>query len=192
MRRALAPLNRQWRQRGLPELDIGVGLNTGVMSVGNMGSEARFDYTVLGDPVNLGARLEALTKEYRVGILCGERTAEMVRGDFVLRELDFVRVVGRDRVGRIYELVGEVGDEPRTDGDLERFADGLTAYRARDWDAAEAAFAGLLARHPDDGPSAVFQDRRALRAAPRGRDLRADQHVIPQPCAIGPTFCLTG
>jgi adenylate cyclase len=79
MQAALGPLNRAWAARGKPTIHIGVGINTGPMSVGNMGSEARFDYTVLGDAVNLAARLEPLTKEYGVDILCGEATAAAAR-----------------------------------------------------------------------------------------------------------------
>ena len=105
----LRTLNERWRERGLPEIQIGVGINTGPMSVGNMGSEARFDYTVLGDAVNLGARLEALTKEYGVDILVGEATAKAAGPAYVFREVDVVRVKGRAGAAPVFELVGRVG-----------------------------------------------------------------------------------
>src|SRR5205807_4304374 len=102
---ALGPLNTRWRGQGLPEIAIGVGINTGPMAVGNMGSEARFDYTVLGDAVNLAARLEALTKEYGVPILVGEDTARAA-DRFVFREVDLVRVKGRAGAAPVFELIG--------------------------------------------------------------------------------------
>jgi adenylate cyclase len=95
MHAALAALNGKWVAEGRPEIAIGIGLNTGQMAVGNMGSAARFDYTVLGDQVNLASRLEGLTKEYRVGILVGEATMRAAGDRFVFREIDVVRVKGR-------------------------------------------------------------------------------------------------
>ncbi len=168
---ALRELNAAWRARELPELAIGVGINSGPMSVGNMGSDARFDYTVLGDAVNLGARLEALTKEYGVQILCGERTAELATERFVFRELDSVRVKGRAGAVRIYELVGETDDAPLSSGDLDQFASALAAYREQRFDEAEDGFSAFLDRHPDDGPARVMLSRcRELRAQPPAPD----------------------
>ncbi|MEZ4402785.1 MAG: adenylate/guanylate cyclase domain-containing protein [Kofleriaceae bacterium] len=165
MQAALAPLNRRWAARGLPAVRIGVGINTGPMSVGNMGSEARFDYTVLGDAVNLAARLEPLTKEYGVDILVGEATADAARG-FVFRELGRVRTKGKDRAARIYQLCGRTGDPgvPAA-GARAAWDRALAAYHARRFDEAAAAFAELAADTPDDGAVAVL--------AARARDLAA-------------------
>jgi len=118
---------------------IGIGINTGAMAVGNMGSAARFDYTVLGDQVNLGARLEALTKELGVGILVGEATARGAAGDFVFREIDVVRVKGRAGAVPVFELVGRKGDVTVDPA----FGEALALYRRRDLAAARAAFAAL-------------------------------------------------
>jgi adenylate cyclase len=139
MQDALGELNRGWAARGRPAIAIGIGLNTGAMAVGNMGSAARFDYTVLGDQVNLASRLEALTKEYGVGILVGEATAQAAGARFVFRELDVVRVKGRAGAAPVFELVGRAGAarvEPA-------FAEALAAYRRREFAAAREQFAAL-------------------------------------------------
>jgi len=159
MMAALGPLNKHWRDRDLPEIAIGVGINSGPMSVGNMGSDARFDYTVMGDAVNLGARLEGLTKEYKVQILAGPKTVEAAKDDFVFRELDLVRVKGREGSAQIYELIGPVKSARMSEGDLALYDDALAAYRERDWPKATEKFEGFLARFPDDGPAAVMLAR---------------------------------
>jgi len=166
MQAALAPLNATWKARGLPEIQIGVGINTGAMSVGNMGSEARFDYTVLGDAVNLAARLEALTKEYGVDVLVGEGTATAATR-FVFRELDWVRVVGRGGTAAVFELMAT----PLPAGDATAWTEALAAYRARDFDRAVERWGELAVRHPDDGPTRVMRARaEALRADPPPED----------------------
>jgi adenylate cyclase len=168
---ALEPLNEAWRARGLPELEIGVGINSGPMAVGNMGSEARFDYTVLGDAVNLGARLESLTKDYRVRVLCGERTVEFAGARFVFRELDFVRVKGRAGAARLFELVDTAQGARLSAEELELYADALAAYRERRFDDAELMLSRFLDRVPEDGPAQVMRARcQTLRKAPPPAD----------------------
>ncbi len=162
MQEAVVQLNRKWRTEGKPEIAIGVGLNTGLMSVGNMGTPARFDYTVLGDQVNLGARLEGLTKEYGVDILVGEQTARSAGSQFTFREVDWVRVKGRAGAAPVFELVGRAGAyiDPR-------FSQGLEAYRARDFRTAQQLFAAM----PDDKTCAILAKRCAdLAASPPGPD----------------------
>jgi adenylate cyclase len=139
MQEALVGLNQKWRAEGKPPIAIGVGLNTGTMVVGNMGSSARFDYTVLGDHVNYASRLEALTKDYGAGVLVGAITAEQASPEFVFRELDRVRVKGRAAAAPVYELLGRAGSA-RVD---PRFAEALARYRDRDFAAARALFAAL-------------------------------------------------
>lgn len=171
MLKALEPLNAHWKQRGLPDIAIGIGVNSGPMSVGNMGSRARFSYTVMGDSVNLGARLEGLTKEYRVNVLLGEDTVALIGDRYVCRELDWVRVKGRASTTRIYELMGVAGKVSVTSDELRLYQDGLSNYRARDWDAAAQHFQAFLERHPDDGPAQVMTERIAtLRAQAPGED----------------------
>lgn len=155
----LEGLNAGWTARGLPAIRIGVGLNSGDMSVGNMGSLHRFDYTVIGDRVNLAARLEALTKEYRTAILCGPRTKELAEADFVFRELDFVRVKGRGGTVKIYDLLGRRGECPYTESWLDAYQQALGMYRQKEWRQAADAFAALRSELPDDGPVAVMIER---------------------------------
>ena len=139
MQEELVTLNARWKQQAKPAIAIGIGINTGAMAVGNMGSAARFDYTVLGDQVNYGARLEALTKDYGVGILCGEATVQAAGARFVFREIDLVRVKGRAAAAPVFELVGRVGAGAVD----ERFAGALAKYRAREFAAAREAFEQL-------------------------------------------------
>jgi adenylate cyclase len=167
----LIVLNEAWKKKGLPEIAIGIGVNSGPMSVGHMGSDRKFDYTVLGDAVNLGARLEGLTKEYQVDILAGEATALAAGSAFAFRELDLVQVMGRSGVARIFELVGEADDRPFSDEDLHTFHGALAAYRDQEWDAAEAGFSAFLEAHPEDGPARVMLERIAdLREKAPGDD----------------------
>lgn len=155
MQEVLVGLNKTWAKTGKPAVAIGIGLNTGAMAVGNMGSAARFDYTVLGDQVNLGARLEALTKEYGIGILVGAATAEAAGAGFVFREVDLVRVKGRAGALPVFELVGRAGTpvDPT-------FATALAAYRRREFAAAERTFAALA----DDPVAAILAARCAVLA----------------------------
>jgi adenylate cyclase len=140
MQAALVALNAKWAAEARPEIAIGIGINTGQMAVGNMGSAARFDYTVLGDQVNLASRLEGLTKEYGVGILVGEATMRAAGDRFVFREIDLVRVKGRAGAAPVYELCGRRGEASTR---LGEFASALAAYRRRDFEAARSAFAAI-------------------------------------------------
>lgn len=167
MQAALVDLNRLFAERGLPAIDIGIGINTGPMSVGNMGSQARFDYTVVGDAVNVGSRLEGLTRVYRVGVLIGEATAKAIGQALVVRELDYARVLGRAEAQPIYQLVGSRDQTAIRGEDLELFAAALAHYRIRNWDEAERDFTIFADRHPDDGPTRTFLGRIAeLRTTP--------------------------
>lgn len=146
-----------------PGFGVGVGLNTGVMTVGNMGSDQIFDYTVIGDPVNLGSRVEGLTRVYGVDIVVTSFTREAAGEAFLFRELDRVRVKGRREPVTIYELL----DDPELGPLVRGFEAGLALYRDRRFEAAAAAFEEVLADRPGDGPARVFLARaRQLAADP--------------------------
>ncbi|HEV2336702.1 MAG TPA: adenylate/guanylate cyclase domain-containing protein [Stellaceae bacterium] len=132
MRRRLVELNEAWVAEGRPELHIGIGVNTGECSVGNFGSHQRFNYSLLGDPVNLSSRLEGLTKQYGVDLIIGEETAARL-DDPGLIELDLVAVKGKKNAVRIYTLPPHPVESQQY---LVRHAALLAAYRQRDWDAA--------------------------------------------------------
>jgi adenylate cyclase len=157
--RKLPELQDQWRASGQPVLRVGVGISTGVASVGNMGSALRYGYTAMGDVVNLASRLEGLNKEYRARIIAGETTHAAADHEFLFRELDLIRVQGKQQPVAIYELLA-TRNEP---GDLAEmaamFAEGLASYRRRAWAEAIACFEKILARWPLDGPSEVFLER---------------------------------
>ena len=149
MQAALGDLNKKFAQRGWPILKIGVGVNSGSMTVGDMGSSVRQSYTVMGDAVNLGSRLEGITKQYGVGIVVGEATRELLKKEFVFRELDRVRVKGKDAPVGIYEPLGEEGKVSREDLEgLKLWNQALRAYRAQAWDQAEVMLLNLTRINP--------------------------------------------
>ncbi|MBN2450030.1 MAG: adenylate/guanylate cyclase domain-containing protein [Lentisphaeria bacterium] len=149
MRRRLDALRPEWEARGLPPIEIGIGINSGLMRVGNMGSMSRFDYTVMGDNVNLASRLEGLTKVYRNGTLVSEATRAAAGAAFFCRPIDLVRVKGRTEPVALFEplLEGEPAPELRREVDgLQRAMDG---YRAREFAEAQALFTSLRDARPD-------------------------------------------
>lgn len=167
----LNAVREDFQRRGWPEIRIGVGLNTGQMSVGDMGSQFRQAYTVLGDAVNLGSRLEGLTKGYGVEIIVGEATKAAVP-EYVYRELDVVKVKGKDEPIAIYEPLAtavEVSQEEMSE--LEQHDTALEYYREQEWDKAESAFKKLQKLSPDRKLYDLYLERIAeFREAPPGED----------------------
>ncbi len=160
MMRRLFELQKKWKADGKPPLNIGIGINSGVASVGNMGSELRYGYTAMGDVVNLASRLEGLNKEYRTQILMSANTYQAVHTPgFVFRELDLIRVKGKLQPVTIYELVVTEDDTQDYAERLEMFAQGRACYLRRQWGEAQVIFQKLLERWPDDGPSRTFWKR---------------------------------
>ena len=156
----LLDLQEKWRAEGLPVMEIGIGINTGIASVGNMGSSLRYGYTAMGDTVNLASRLEGLNKEYGTSILISESTRADVTNDrMIIREIDFIRVKGKNQPVTIFEILSEQAAANDGRALVELFSRGREAYKVRDWRTAKAAFEEVLSRWRKDGPSRVFIDR---------------------------------
>ncbi|MFZ3048067.1 MAG: adenylate/guanylate cyclase domain-containing protein [Desulfatirhabdiaceae bacterium] len=155
----LKTLQNKWRQEGKPILEIGVGVNTGPMIVGNMGSERRFDYTVLGDNVNLASRLEGLTKMYGVSIIVSESTWNAAQSNFFGREIDRVRVKGKLQPVGIYQVMARKSDGMFNPKPLETWNAAIQTYRNQDWAMAITLFDKVKQDWPDDPPSQLYQSR---------------------------------
>jgi adenylate cyclase len=141
MVQSVRDLDDEFEKRGWPKLNIGIGLNSGKMNVGNMGSSFRMAYTVMGDSVNLGARLEGLTKEYGVSLMISEYTRNQLPSEWAFRELDCVRVKGKNEPVTIYQPMGPKDAlDPAIRTDLARHRGAMKLYRAQKWDEAEAEF----------------------------------------------------
>ena len=172
MQANLLELNKVFLAKGWPELKIGIGVNSGQMTVGDMGSTVRKAYTVMGDAVNLGSRLESITKQYGVGIIVGEVTREKLKKEFVFRELDRVKVKGKDEPVSIYEPLGLEGEPSRAElEELKQWGQFLRTYRSQDWDTAEVALLNLSRTNPRYLYDKVYAERIAFyRKEPPGAD----------------------
>lgn len=149
----LRELQRRWRAAGLPEVDIGVGISSGPMNVGHMGTETRFNYTVMGDAVNLASRLEGLNKVYDTRVLISAATYTLTRGQVSARRLGVVRVKGKQAPTDIHELRAlgaPVGPDAEA---IQAFEAGVERFLARDFSGAETHFRRVLSLWPEDGPS---------------------------------------
>ncbi|OGR06995.1 MAG: hypothetical protein A3K23_02210 [Desulfobacca sp. RBG_16_58_9] len=153
----LKELGNQWAAQGRPQFRIGVGINSGVAAVGNMGSDRLFDYTAIGDNVNLASRLEGLNKYFGTDILISEATAQTLNGDFILRKVDLVQVKGKAKTLEVFELLGEGTPDPELAQFLEAFHQALTFFRTRRWSESLAALDAALELRPHDPPARRYR-----------------------------------
>jgi adenylate cyclase len=160
MQEKIPALTKEFRNRGWPELVIGIGINSGTMNVGDMGSEFRKAYTVLGDAVNLASRLEGLTKEYGVPVIIGEDTRRAIP-EMICRELDRVRVKGRVNAVTIYQPLGRALASELA-SELGEWDKALAKYRERKFAEADIVFAALAAAHPAQKLYTIYRARCAV------------------------------
>lgn len=163
MMERLEIIRREFPAKGFPPVDIGCGLNTGQMSVGNMGSSERFAYTVMGDSVNLGARLESITKEYGVRSILSEYTVAKLGNPnaYFLRDMDDIVVKGKKDPVKIFELIHPMvlPQEQFLRDLLGEFQEGRTAYRAQSWAKSRQHFDACLRIRSSDGPAMMYLER---------------------------------
>lgn len=158
MQAKLKTMQKKWHDDGFPLVEIGSGLNTGDAVIGNMGSANRFNYTCMGDTINLGSRLEGITKEYGVKAIVSESTRVKLDPTFMVRELDLVRVKGKKEPIRIFELVGRVSDlTDKQKHILKHWEAGLAKYRAKEFRRAIDDFAKAV--NEGDKTSAIYIER---------------------------------
>jgi adenylate cyclase len=159
MRDREAQIQDQLRDLGAPGMMTRIGINSGPMVFGNMGSPQKFNYTVLGDSVNLGSRLEGANKLYGSRILLAESTAVLVKDRFVVRELDYLQVKGKQKPLAVFELMAEGSADQKTQTRVKGYEEALKSYRAQKWDEAEKLLSELQAEFPDDEPVASLLKR---------------------------------
>jgi len=158
MQKALIRIRGRWEKEGKPNINVRIGLSTGDMVVGNMGGKGKFDYTVMGDAVNLGSRLEGANKEYHTNIMMSQKTYEHVKDRVIARELDMLVVKGKTEPIVVYELVGLADDGISSEYNelLQHYNAGLVHYRRKEWQAAISSFQQVLSIDPDDYPSKMY------------------------------------
>jgi adenylate cyclase len=159
MQKECKVLNAKFAARGWPTIKIGVGVNSGSVRVGDMGSQVRRAYTAMGDAVNVASRLEGRTKSYGLGILVGEGTRNLVK-DIVFREVDRIKVKGKDEAVNIYEPLGLEGEVDRKlQDELKIWNQTLRAYRTQQWDQVEVSLLNLQRMNPDCGLYQAYAEK---------------------------------
>jgi adenylate cyclase len=174
---ALVRINAKFRADGLSEIAMRIGIHSGDAIAGNLGSDRLFDYTVIGDTVNLASRLESVNKVFRTRIIISEFTLERTGDLFTVRELGLIEVKGKSIPVRIFELIGESSAVDTAGREkLRLYSEGLRLYRAGKWDEAAGQFRDLLGEYPSDGPSEFYLQRcEHLKADP---DLTGNWDVV--------------
>ncbi len=155
----LKAFNKENRSKNRPEINIGIGINAGEVIVGNIGSKKRFDYTVIGDEVNLASRLEGLTKFYGVSIIVSEKVTMKVNDEFVVRYLDNVAVKGKNQGIRIYEVMGVKLTSKKHEKFSQAFARAANIYLNKNFREAKYVFEKLRKKRPDDKPTQLYLQR---------------------------------
>ncbi|MBT3879114.1 MAG: adenylate/guanylate cyclase domain-containing protein [Candidatus Scalindua sp.] len=156
----LRELNVKFKEEGRLQIKARIGLNSGRVLVGNVGSMNRLSYTVIGDEVNLGARLEAANKYYGTYTMISESTYELAKDHIEARELDMIRVVGKEKPVKVYELIDRKGEVQEAKREvLKLYEDGLKMYRKKEWQKAISMFQKALNKDPHDGPSLAYIER---------------------------------
>jgi adenylate cyclase len=161
MIRALRNVNLRRSEGGLPPIEIGVGLATGEVLAGSLGSTKRMEYTVIGDNVNLAARLESANKHYGTSVLLAGATVEALKSPGILRRLDIIQVKGKQRPTLVYESLSHHTPEtfPRLAEFIKAYEAGIDLYRKREWAAAISRFAEVLEIRGNDQPARMFIER---------------------------------
>lgn len=164
MQQEMVHIRTAWRDMRRPVINVRVGINTGEMTVGNMGGKRRFDYTVIGDSVNLASRLEGANKLYKTSIMVSQRTYELVKYRILGRELDLITVRGRSEPVKIFELL-QMADAPVEHGlkqFLDLYTEALESYRKREWSCAKNKLEQALRLRPDDRPTQLYIERETI------------------------------
>ncbi|MCZ6776390.1 MAG: adenylate/guanylate cyclase domain-containing protein [Ignavibacteria bacterium] len=164
MQQALAQIRRVWREQNRPLFRARIGINTGEMIVGNTGGTGRFDYTVIGDSVNLASRLEGANKQYKTGIMVSQQTYDLVKDKILGRELDLMSVKGRLEPLKTFELLQELNGtiDPALEQFLESYTEALRLYKGRRWADARRKFEEALSLRPHDQPTHLYVERTTL------------------------------
>jgi len=165
MRGALAELNADWKSRGIATLDFGIGINSGEAIVGNLGCDEKMEVSLVGDPVNLAARIEGATKEYHVDLLIGAETARLVRDRFLLRSVDFVRVKGKTKPVEVFTVIAERMNGAPAPEWLDDYEQGVSLCRERKYSEAGRLLGQVVALHPEDWLAAEYLRRAEQYAA---------------------------
>jgi adenylate cyclase len=161
MQKRLIEVSKKWEEQNFPVLKNRIGINSGDMIVGNMGSNKVFDYTVLGDEVNLASRLEGANKAFGTKIMISEATYELVKDSVITRPLDLIRVKGKQKPVRVFELLAKKGEEMdhiNMEG-VATYITGIQYYHNRNWDQASECFRYCLKLNPGDAPSRLYLKR---------------------------------
>jgi len=164
MQKRLAALRPKWKKDGKPELTVRCGLNTGIMIVGNMGGKDRFDYTVIGDSVNLASRLEGANKQYGSKIMISDMTFQHVQGKVIVRELDLIQVKGKNEPVKVWELLGLSDHQltPQEKESLDIYHQGLELYRKRNWEEAIGYMNQAIQLDPTCHVAEIYAQRAGL------------------------------